>query len=139
MRLIEISSLENGAHRNLTTMATTIPDGWAIIPDDMETPNFPFGDIEVAKMTEEVDGVVIEGAHMVVTKWTAGTIPEPEPEPEPEPTVDERVAALEAQLAETDEVAIDFYEASLKQEAINAEQDEAIIEIYEMMEGTTNG
>ena len=43
--------------------------------------------------------------------------------------------SMQAHLAETDEVAIDLYEASLNQEAINAEQDEAIIEIYEMMEG----
>jgi hypothetical protein len=61
-------------------------------------------------------------------------------------TLEEKVASLEfenihlkAQLAETDEVAIDLYEASLAQETINAEQDEAIIEIYEMMEGITNG
>ena len=47
--------------------------------------------------------------------------------------------ALRAQLAETEEAAIELYEASLNQEAINAEQDEAIIEIYEMMEGTING
>ena len=42
-------------------------------------------------------------------------------------------------LAETDEVAIDLFEASLNQEAVNAEQDEAIIEIYEMMEAANNG
>jgi hypothetical protein len=46
---------------------------------------------------------------------------------------------LAAHLAETDEVAIDLYEAGLEQEAINAEQDEAIIEIYEMMEVASNG
>lgn len=64
----------------------------------------------------------------------------PEPEPvEEQPTLDERVTALEEQLAETDEVAIELYEASLAQEAVNAEQDEAIIEIYETMEGLLNG
>lgn len=46
---------------------------------------------------------------------------------------------LKAQLAEAEEVAIDLYEASLIQEDINAEQDEAIIEIYEAMEVITNG
>ena len=55
------------------------------------------------------------------------------------PTTEERVTALEKQLAETDEVAIDLYEASLAQEAVTAEQDEAIIEIYEMMEGMNHG
>ena len=47
--------------------------------------------------------------------------------------------ALNEHLAETDEVAIDLFEASLAQEEINAEQDEAIITIYEMMEGINNG
>ena len=42
-------------------------------------------------------------------------------------------------LAEADEIAIDLFEAGLMQDAINAEQDEAIIEIYEMMGGLTNG
>lgn len=76
MTIIEIAALSNGAHRNQTGTSSAIPDGWAIIPDGMETPNFPFGEVEVA----EINGV------MTVTKWTAGTIPEPEPEPEPEPT-----------------------------------------------------
>lgn len=39
---------------------------------------------------------------------------------------------LELHLAETDEVAIQLYETSLT-------QDDAIIEIYEMMEGIING
>ena len=42
---------------------------------------------------------------------------------------------INAQLAEVDEIAIELYEAGLMQDAINAEQDEAIIEIYEMMGG----
>lgn len=42
-------------------------------------------------------------------------------------------------LAEVDEVAIDLFEANLVFEEINAEQDEAIIDIYEMMEATING
>ena len=86
MLIIEISSLDNGAHRNQTGNFSTIPDGWAIIPDGMETPNFPFGKVEVA----EINGV------MTVTKWTAGTIPEPETEPEPEPTTEEILLELAA-------------------------------------------
>jgi hypothetical protein len=46
---------------------------------------------------------------------------------------------LEAQLAETDEAAIELYEANLALEEANAEQDEAIIEIYEMMGEIING
>lgn len=73
MKIIEITALSNGAHRNQTGNFSTIHDGWAFIPDGMETPNFPFGDVEV----EEINGI------MTVTKWTAGEIPEPEPDPEP--------------------------------------------------------
>lgn len=79
MRLIEIKALENGGHRNMVGNFTYIPEGWAVIPDDMETPNFPFGTVE----TEKIDGVE------TVTKWTAGDIPEPTPIPEAEPTTEE--------------------------------------------------
>lgn len=69
MRLIEIAALDNGAHRNQTTSAPIeVPEGWAVIPDDMETPNFPFGQVTVKKG--------------VVTKWAPGEVPAPEPQPE---------------------------------------------------------
>ena len=84
MRIIEIAPFDNGAHRNQTGTFSTIPSGWAVIPDGMETPNFPFGEVDVA----EINGV------MTVTKWTAGTVPEPEPEPEPEPTTEEILNAM---------------------------------------------
>ena len=76
IRIIKIAPLENGAHNNQTYHGV-IPEGWAIIPDELETPNFPFGEAEA----EEIDGV------MTVTKWVAGTVPEVDPIPEPEPTV----------------------------------------------------
>ena len=89
MRAIEIAALSNGAHRNQTGLSV-LPDGWAVIPDDMVCENFPFGDLSV----EEIDGV------MTVAGWTPGAIPEPEPAPEPEPELptdlEARVAALEA-------------------------------------------
>ena len=73
MKIIEITALDNGAHRNQTGTFRTIPEGWAMIPDSMEIPDtFPFVDIEVNGQT--------------VTSMTAGIVPEPEPEPEPEPT-----------------------------------------------------
>ena len=72
MNIIEIKKNENGSHDNISAdYLETVPEGWAVIPDDMETPNFPFGSIEV----EEVDGV------MTVTGWVAGDIPEAEPAP----------------------------------------------------------
>lgn len=87
MLIIEIAALDNGAHRNQNGSISRIPDGWAVIPESVGTAetleNFPFGEVEV----EEINGV------MTVTKWTAGTIPEPEPELEPEPTQLDRVEA----------------------------------------------
>ena len=64
MRIIEIATLENGGHRNQNESLKRIPGGWAVIPDDMETPNFPFGDVEV----KEIKGV------MTVTKWTPSDV-----------------------------------------------------------------
>lgn len=84
MKIIEIKALKNGGHRNLTGDFTTIPDGFAIIPEDIELENFPFGEVEV----KEIDGV------MAVTKWIAGVIPEPEPMPDSEPTAEDMLNAL---------------------------------------------
>lgn len=88
MKIIEIAALENGAHRNqelFGTAFTKIPEGWAVIPEDMEIPaTYPFVNIEVS------DGVV--------TSMTAGEVPEPTSEPVLEPTAQER---LEAQVAYT--------------------------------------
>lgn len=77
MTIIQIEALENGAHLNQSGDIKTIPDGWAKIPENMDTPNFPFGEVTV----EEIDGV------MTVTSWTALPIPEDEPQPEPETKV----------------------------------------------------
>ena len=85
MKIIKITPFENGAHDNQTAIGSMIvPDGWAILPDSMETPNFPFGDITVDETQTPP----------VVTSWTPLPIPEPEPAPEPEPTADEVLNAL---------------------------------------------
>lgn len=49
------------------------------------------------------------------------------------PSTEERIAVLEEQLAQSDETAIALYEAHEAQEVINAQQDEALMEIYEMI------
>ena len=54
-------------------------------------------------------------------------------QPEPPPTTEQRVSDLEEQLAQSDETAIALYEAQEAQEVINAQQDEALMEIYEMI------
>jgi hypothetical protein len=89
MHIIQIEALYNGAHNNQNGELDVCPEGYAIIPDDMEIPDtYPFVDIEVE--------------NGIVTKMTAGVMPEPEPEPEPEPSEIElltaRIEALEALL-----------------------------------------
>ena len=51
----------------------------------------------------------------------------------PPPTTDERITILEEQLVQADETSIALYEAQEAQETINAQQDEALMEIYEMI------
>ena len=95
MKILEIKALENGSHRNQTTSEITpIPEGWAVIPDDMETLNFPFGDVETKDediiKIEEIDDKKVEtviGTKKVVTKWIPGVVPEVEPIPEPKETI----------------------------------------------------
>lgn len=74
MKIIEIAPLDNGAHRNQNGGLSVVPEGWAVVPDDLITENFPFGEVVV----EEINGVP------VVTSWTPLPMPEPEPVPEPE-------------------------------------------------------
>lgn len=84
MRIIEIVALSNGAHRNQIGNFMVIPDGWAVIPVDMETPaSFPF----VGVVAEDVNGV------MTVTSMTEGEFPAPTPTQETEPTELERLRA----------------------------------------------
>ena len=95
MHIIEIKTLENGAHDNQNSeYLRFIPNGWAVIPEDMEIPDtFPFVDITV------------EG--QVVTSMTPGVMPEPEDPVTPEPTLEEKYQALQEQLATTQD-AVDF-------------------------------
>ena len=48
------------------------------------------------------------------------------------PTPEERIAVLEEQIVQADETAIALYEAQEAQEVINTQQDEALMELYEM-------
>ena len=59
----------------------------------------------------------------------------PGPEPEPEPSPLDRLEALEEALAQTDETAIALFEIQAEQESINAQQDDALLDIYEMLGG----
>lgn len=57
------------------------------------------------------------------------------PEPGPEPSPLDRLEALEEALAQTDETAITLFESQAEQESINAQQDNALLDIYEMLGG----
>ncbi len=106
MKIIEINSLENGSHKNQSGDFEHIPDGWAVIPDDMETPNFPFGDIEVKDediiVIEQINGEEVEkviGTRKVVSKWSAKNIdmkpfPKFEESPEEKPTAQDDIDAM---------------------------------------------
>lgn len=99
MRMLEICAQDNGAHRNQTSSADIpIPEGWAVIPEDMLLENFPFGDVTA----EELEGV------MTVTGWTAGKLPEPETaENDPAETeAAETTAELQQLRADMDYIAV---------------------------------
>lgn len=92
MTIIKIEKNDNGSHNNQTINGVTpetfpIPEGYALLPEDVGTPdtleNYPFGDITV----EDIDG------YPTVTSWTPLPIPDPGPEPEPEPSQLDRVEA----------------------------------------------
>ena len=68
MIIVEITGYGNNAHRNQTGNFKIVPEGWAVVPEGLETPGFPFGNIVV----EEIDGV------MTVIQWTECPCPEPE-------------------------------------------------------------
>ena len=57
------------------------------------------------------------------------------PEPEPEPSPLDRLGLLEEALAQTDETAIALFESQAEQASINAQQDDALLDIYEMLGG----
>ena len=112
MHIIDLTPLEEGVYNDhKADHITAPPEGWAMIPDDMEKPStFPrLGsiraepitytyDVEVERMNEETGEVEIvteqrERVIMTVTAMTEGTLPEII-EVEPEPTTDEVLNAL---------------------------------------------
>lgn len=76
--------------------------------------------------------VLFNWLNFALREMTVGRVPQAKEEAD---KTEGRVTATEEALAQTDEIAIQLYEAQAEQEAINAAQDEALIEIYEMMEG----
>ena len=81
MKIIEIAENELGGHQNQFIDANIeVPEGWAVIPDDMAIPEtFPFVRITVR--------------NGVVKSMVAGTMPPDEPVT-PQPTADDILNAL---------------------------------------------
>ena len=67
MQILEIKKRSNGSHLNQTYHGDLF-EGWAFIPDDMELPNFPFGEV-IAEEDKET-------GMMTVTEWIPGELPE---------------------------------------------------------------
>ena len=87
MRIVKIIGFPDGSHQNQTYNGATIPDDWAVIPDNMSIQDtFPFVNLTVDGQT--------------VTSMTAGIVPEPKPEPEPEPTAEDITLDLMAEHEE---------------------------------------
>ena len=150
MHIINLTPLEPGVYNDHTSDSITAPpDGWAYIPEDFPLPStFPrLGNIEAEELTyiRDENGSLVHLAQsdeadetnvvtiITVTVMTEGTLPNPVSEPDPTHTVEERITILEEQLAQSDETAITLYEAQEAQETINAQQDEALMEIYETL------
>lgn len=83
MTIIKIEQNENGSHDNQTINGVTpetfpIPEGYAVIPEELGTKetleNYPFGEVTVGFVDDMP----------TVMSWTPLPIPEPKPGPEPE-------------------------------------------------------
>ena len=103
MRIVKIEGNPNGSHHNhFADHITTVPEGWAMIPDGFAVPDsFPFVDLEAEEQIHYRKVVTLEGlveqpfTAMTVTAMTEREVP---PAPEPEPSWQER---QEAQLVYT--------------------------------------
>lgn len=123
MTIIEINAREDGS-RNIQSRhgaARVWEDGYIEVPVHLEAAvwaTYGWCDLQIE-----------EGA-------LVGIIPtERPPEPEPEPSPLDRLGLLEEALAQTDETAIALFESQAEQASINAQQDDALLDIYEMLGG----
>ena len=84
--IIEISELPNGAHRNQSGTFSTAPEGWIMVPPELEA--------EALSMLPFINLTIKDGK---LTAVKQGVIPPPEPPPpppEPQPTVEDIIKLL---------------------------------------------
>ena len=123
MTIIEINAREDGS-RNIQSRhgaARVWEDGYIEVPVHL--------DAAVWATYGWCDLQIEEGALVGITPT------ERPPEPEPEPSPLDRLGLLEEALAQTDETAIALFESQAEQASINAQQDDALLDIYEMLGG----
>ena len=125
MTIIQIDPLETGQHpiQSQSGRRACWLDGYIEVPShlhDAVWATYGWCDLQIE-----------EGKLVGVTP----TERPPEPEPEPEPSPLDRLGALEEALAQTDETAIALFESQAEQASINAQQDDALLGIYEMLGG----
>ena len=123
MTIIEINAREDGS-RNIQSRhgaARVWEDGYIEVPVHLEAAvwaTYGWCDLQIE-----------EGALVGIPPT------ERPPEPEPEPSPLDRLGLLEEALAQTDETAIALFESQAEQASINAQQDDALLDIYEMLGG----
>ena len=89
MRIVKIESESNGFHDNRMGNISSVPDGWAVIPETMKLPSrFPFCNFEVDSTKTPPE----------VTKWTHRSASEPESPSEIETILLELAADHEERL-----------------------------------------
>ena len=127
--IISKDANENGWHdlqKNSGWSSNPKPEEFVVVPDDM---------VEEIWETKGYCNIVLNKDETEVVSFTPTEIPYI-PVPEPKPTKEEkRIAELEEQLLLADETAVALYESQLAQEEINIAQDEALVELYEMLGG----
>ena len=110
--------------RQIPAKTTTLPNDETIVTREayLQEENLYFTDSNKEIQIAEALKYAYNGEYTI----------EDDGEPDPPPTTEQRVSDLEEQLAQSDETAIALYEAQEAQEVINAQQDEALMELYEM-------
>ena len=103
MNIINLTKVCNAYQTQTWPDDLEIPEGNAAVADGVDFTDFYAYNGFVTLTIESVEGVDTVTAYTPdVEAWEAwkATLPEPEPDPEPEPTDAEKIAALEAQVAE---------------------------------------
>ena len=114
MQFIRKESNPSGSYPSIQNSGKTIPEGCALWPDSLDTTEFFSYNGFVTLTIENIDGIdTVIGYNPNVEAWEGwkNSLPVEEPVTTPAaPTIEERVSAMEDQLAMTDDALIQLYE-----------------------------